>query len=74
MSDDQIIKPTNVHVTGEPADIEVKNVHVTGGEDAAEAIAEKIGVKNVHVTTEPAGDAGTVTPLGNVHVTTEPAK
>ncbi|MFC9703390.1 MULTISPECIES: hypothetical protein [unclassified Streptomyces] len=73
MSDDQIIKPTNVHVTGgELADIETKNVHVTGGEDASDAIAEKIGIKNVHVTGEPADAAAA--PLGNVHVTTEPAK
>lgn len=33
MSDDKIIKPTNVHITGgETADLETKNVHITDAE------------------------------------------
>lgn len=74
MSDEQIVKPTNVHITGgETADLETKNVHITGGE-GGDAIAEKIGIKNVHITGEPTTeDPITPTPT-NVHITSEPAK
>ncbi|MGW0466452.1 hypothetical protein ACWDX6_14405 [Streptomyces sp. NPDC003027] len=72
MSDEQIVKPTNIHVTGgEATDIETKNIHVTGGE-ATDAIADKIGIKNIHVTG--GGEGGGTASTENIHVTTEPAK
>ncbi|WP_406059235.1 hypothetical protein OG462_19520 [Streptomyces sp. NBC_01077] len=77
MSDERTVSPTNIHITGgETTDVTTKNIHITEGEDGA-AIAEKIGIKNIHITgggEEPVASADTGKgPAGNIHITSEPA-
>ncbi|MFD9614627.1 hypothetical protein ACFWWS_35215 [Streptomyces sp. NPDC059083] len=77
MSDERTVNPTNIHITGgETTDVTTKNIHITEGEDGA-AIAEKIGIKNIHITgggEQPVAPTGTGTATtDNIHITSEPA-
>ncbi|MFD5770075.1 hypothetical protein ACFWIN_30250 [Streptomyces sp. NPDC127049] len=66
-------------MSDENTDVTTKNIHITEGEDAS-AIAEKIGIKNIHITggpEEPVAPAGSGTGTAttdNIHITSEPAK